>query len=261
MNKKNNNVKNSKRAAIIAALILCILLVLHFFMPAEYSLAKNGQVEKDYEKLNKHIDALEGDKIDNAISKANFSVKIKEAGGKNQLDNSFVFKNSILVGDSLGEGIVDYRILDSSNVFAVRGKSLKTADDLFRKAVNFHPDNLFIEFGMNDIIAYRGKTKPFIKEYKSIIKDLKNKLPNTKIHVVSISTITKEAINNKPSMKNFRAYNMAMEKMCKDEKINFVDTTLLLDENSQYEFDGIHPKEPFYSNWVKLMCSVILEEQ
>ena len=258
---KNFNFKNNKRAAVFTvALVILITFILHFLVPADYSLASNDRVEKDYKKLNTYISNLDERKIDSAITRANFDVKIQNAGGdEGELDNRFVFKNSVLVGDSMAEGVVDYRILDSSNVFAKRGKRVDSSDDLFSRAVSFNPEHLFVEFGMNDIIEFRGKTKPFIEVYSDTIHDLKKKLPNTKIHIVSISTISDLGIKNNPNMKNFKEYNDAMRKMCAKEKIDFVDTTLLFDENSQYEFDGIHPKEPFYSDWVKQMCSIILE--
>ena len=260
MEKRKVNKINTRKAVFIAVLVVLIICVLHFIHPAGYMLEGNGQVDEDLHKLNKNIAALDNDKIDSAISKAAFDVKMNNSGGCGEgPDNRFIFSKSVLIGDSLAEGIVDYGILDSSNVYAERGKRLESSDDLFSKAVGARPENLFIEFGMNDLIAYRGKTAPFIKEYSGIVKDLKKKLPNTNIYVVSISTISQEGIASKPSLKNFGAYNEAMKKMCKEEKINFVDTTLLLDSSSKYEFDGIHPQEPFYSNWVKLMCSYVLE--
>lgn len=260
--RENKNISkiNSRKAVRIAAFLLLLVFVLHFIMPAGYELADNGKVETDLKNLNKYIATLDKEQINSEIDRACFNIKLKQVGGnKGKLDNRFVFSNSVLVGDSMAEGIVDYRILDASNVFAKRGKSLSTSDDLFKQAVSASPENLFIEFGMNDIIAYRGKEKPFISQYKGIIRDLKKKLPNTKIYIVSISTISPLGIKNTPSMGNFRGYNLAMKKMCKEENLTFVDTTVLLDNNSGYEFDGIHPKEPFYSNWVKLMCSYILE--
>lgn len=251
---------NSRRTISIILLVLIVVCVLHFISPAEYHLVGNKQVDDNLTKLNKTISALDNAKIDAAISKAAFNVKIKQSGGdEGQLDNRLVFSKSALIGDSMAEGIVDYRILDSSNVFAERGKRLETADDLFASAISARPENLFIEFGMNDLIAYRGKEKPFIKEYLSKINQLKKELPNTNIYVVSISKISPLGIQEKPALKNFTGYNKAMKEMCRKEKINFVDTTLLFDSSSEYEFDGIHPKEPFYSNWVKLMCSYILE--
>lgn len=258
----DNRIKKivSKKAVLIAAFLLILIAIIHFIMPAEYSLADDDKVEKDFKTLNNHIEALDKKQINATISKANFDVKLQEVGGnKGKLDNRFIFSNSVLIGDSMAEGIVDYRILDSSNVFAKRGKRLATSEELFDQAIKASPENLFIEFGMNDIISYSGKEKPFIKEYKGIIKKLKKELPNTNLYVVSISTISPLGIKNKPSMKNFTGYNQKMKEMCKQENITFVDTTLLLDNNSGYEFDGIHPKEPFYSNWVKLMCSYILE--
>ena len=264
---RNNNSKSikngqlgSRRVVIIIALVLFLVFIFHFIMPAGYTLEGDKKVKSDLNSLNNYIKSLDGGKIDSAISKANFDIKLKKVdGNQGKLDNRFVFSNSALVGDSMAEGIVDYGILDSSNVFAKRGKRLSTSKDLFNQAINASPKHLFIEFGMNDIIAYRGKVQPFIDEYKGVLRDLKKKLPNSKLYVVSISTISQLGIKNKPSMQNFTGYNSAMKKMCKEENVTFVDTTLLLDSNSGYEFDGIHPKEPFYSNWVKLMCSYILE--
>ena len=260
MEKRKLSEINKKKTLLVILVVIVLVGVLHFIHPAGYCLEGNSQVKEDFTKLNKNIAALDSDQIDLAISKAAFDVKLKQVNGnQDALDNRFVFSKSVLVGDSLAEGIVDYGILDSSNVFAKRGKRLVTSDDLFSQAISARPENLFIEFGMNDLIAYRGKEAPFIKEYKRIIKKFKDSIPSTNLYVVSVSTISPQGVAEQPSMKNFDGYNRAMKKMCKEENIHFIDTTLLLDGSSEYEFDGIHPKEPFYSNWVKLMCSYILE--
>ena len=253
-------VMKNKRVVTIAIVVIIVVFVLHFINPASYFLADDGRVKEDLTCLNKKIAALDSEKIDSEISRAAFSVKLNEVGGnEGQLDNRFVFSKSVLIGDSMAESVVDYRILDSTNVFAVRGKQLISADDLIAKAISARPENLFIEFGMNDITSYRGKVEPFIDKYKEVVQKFKAELPNTKLYIVSICTISPQGIEEDPTMRNYPEYNRAMKEMCRQENMTYIDTTMLIDSSSEYEFDGVHPKEPYYSNWVKLMCSYILE--
>lgn len=174
-------------------------------------------------------------------------------------DVSRIFAGSVLIGDSMAEGVKDYGILDSSSVCALRGRRLDNSDDLFNQAIAKNPDNVFIEFGLNDIGIYNGRTEPFIEEYTSVIHKMKKALPDAKIYIVSFQRLLPECTSRNPSLKNWQGYNEAMKKLAEKEDVNYLDTTGLITSLSQYEGDYIHPREPYYTNWVKMMCYEIME--
>ena len=101
----------------------------------------------------------------------------------------------MILGDSRAESIVSYEILNNSSVVAYKGRNLKSAqkEGDINKAINLAPKNIFLTYGLNDIQIY-GNPLDFIKEYEKIIKDIQNKLPNTKIYVNTIFRVNSKAI-------------------------------------------------------------------
>ena len=247
--------KRYKRLIKGIAILMVILIAILFFYD-NYSIANNKTVKDDLKKLNQIISSYNPDEIDHLLAEA----QMKNCLPENKMDPRRIFARSAIIGDSMAEAIVDYRILDPSNVFAVRGKRLDSADELINKVYNFKPDKLFIEFGMNDITWHRGKVEPFIKNYTQVIHNFKRKLPNTDLCVVSIHKLDEKGIQENKYMENYLKYNEEMKHMCKRENIKYMNMPLLMGKNLEYEFDGLHPKEPYYSNWVNLMCSLILNK-
>lgn len=233
-----------------------VILIVVNNLTSCYSNVDNSVVEKNLEKLNQIIDSNNPEEIDQMLAQAQMTSSISQ----NKIEPRKIFARSAIIGDSMAEAIVDYRILDESNVFAVRGKRLDSSDELIDKVNSFKPDKLFIEFGMNDITRYHGKVEPFIETYTKVIHNFKKSIPNTELYVVSIHTLGETGIKENKYMGNYLKYNEGMKKMCKREHVKYMDTTVLIGEDSEYEFDGLHPKEPYYTNWVKLMCSVIMED-
>ena len=64
-----------------------------------------------------------------------------------------------------------------------------------------------------------------------------------------------------PSLRNYTAYNQAMKEMCERDDLTYVDTSILISASSTYEFDGLHPQEPFYSDWLDLMVMCLQKKE
>ena len=78
-----------------------------------------------------------------------------------------------------------------------------------------------------------------------------------KIHINSISIPSKDAQKNQPSLKHYKEYNKALEKLCEDKGYTFIDNTYILRKRkSLYAPDGIHVNIPYYPLW---MNDMILE--
>lgn len=163
------------------------------------------------------------------------------------------FSNSVILGDSRAESIVSYEILNNSSVVAYKGRNLISAqkEGDINKAINLAPKNIFLTYGLNDIQIY-GNPSDFIKEYEKIIKDIQNKLPNTKIYVNSIFRVNSKAISKSPALKNVPEFNTAILKMCNKLGVTYIDGSSIVDE-SLYEADGIHFKPEANKRWVNLL--------
>lgn len=163
------------------------------------------------------------------------------------------FSNSVILGDSRAESIVAYEILNNSSVVAYKGRNLMSAqkEGDINKAINLAPKNIFLTYGLNDIQIY-GNTSDFIKEYEKIIKDIQNKLPNTKIYVNSIFRVNSKAISKSPALKNVPQFNTAILNMCNKLGVTYIDGSSIVDD-SLYEADGIHFKPEANKRWVNLL--------
>ena len=110
---------------------------------------------------------------------------------------------------------------------------------------------------MNDLIRYRGKVKPFIKEYRKHLKSFAKKSPDTLIYINSITIPSKGAQKSQPSLKHYKEYNKALVRLCEEEGYTFIDNTYILKKSPNlYAPDGIHVNIPYYPLW---MNDMILE--
>lgn len=204
------------------------------------------------------IDALLEKEKKEAEEKAASSQKEQEQEKpvkKEKLSNKeikTIFKDSVFVGDSLTEGIEVYQFLSKSNVVYHRGMSVPQMGDLSDTIVGLNPKQVFLWFGMNDLIYFSGDADKFAEAYAEQIKALQKKLPDATIYVNSILPIRENAIKKKSVFKYYEDYNGALEDMCQKMGITFIDATALAEAHSdQFEPDGIHISSTFYPYWFK----------
>ena len=159
------------------------------------------------------------------------------------------------MGDSISEAFTEYDLLNASSVVAKIGVELDELDDQIKTVADINPQVIFLSYGMNDVIATNGDTDLFIKEYKAVIDQLRKKLPDTTLYVNSIFPVSAAKQEEKPVFQKIPEYNAALQKMCDENQIAFLDNTSLVSD-TYYEEDGIHFKADFYPIWLKLMAEV-----
>ena len=116
---------------------------------------------------------------------------------------------------------------------------------------------VFISYGMNDVINTNGDTDTFIKQDKELIAKIQKEVPDTKILINSIFPVQQSAIAEKPALANISKYNEALQKMCDELQIAYVDNTDLV-KDEYYDEDGIHFVSDFYPIWADHMVEVSL---
>lgn len=259
---KPQQFKKLQSISVFLLLFFIIVLLCKPFFPHHDTLATDQEVKKGLQSLKESQAALDQDVISSKIANASYQIELqirKESGLP--IDQKFQFKRCALLGDSMASGLVDYRLLDPSNVFAQRGRRIQTSEAEIKAAIAFHPQHLFIQFGMNDIIYYRGDCNAFIKDYEAMLDKIETALPNTSIYVIPIQPIQPKAIKSQPALSGYLEYNKAMQALCERRKLTYVDVTALITPSSPYEFDGIHPKMPYYSDWVNLMIMAMKQSK
>lgn len=196
------------------------------------------QVEKQIEELNRR-DRSSGSNLSDVH--AWYMAKMSE---------------SVVIGDSLTEGLSVYGWLSEGQVFSEIGASVISSGEMFSKAAKLYPKHAFFAFGMNDMGNFSGKADDFIKEYGALIDSFRKESPKTQILVCSISMPNEDAISGNKSLGYYADFNKAIAAMCKQKKIKFLDSTYILKEHPElYAEDGIHVTSEYYPKWLDNMIS------
>lgn len=168
-----------------------------------------------------------------------------------------MFASTVVMGDSITEGFTAYDVLNANSVVSKIGASLTDLDDQCEKLKEINPQMVFVSYGMNDVINTNGDTDRFIKQYKELITKIQKEVPDTKILINSIFPVQQSAIAEKPVLANISKYNEALQKMCDELQIAYVDNTDLV-KDEYYDEDGIHFVSEFYPIWADHMVEVSL---
>lgn len=165
-----------------------------------------------------------------------------------------IFSTSVILGDSITEGLVDYGYLGSDQVFCKIGASIINGDDLFDSASKIYPSYAFFSFGMNDMGNYNGDSEAFIKKYTELIEDFQHISPNTKILINGITPPSTKAIADRPIYGSYKTFNSALKQMCEKYNLTYIDNTRLIEKNPRYYAgDGIHVTADYYPYWMNNM--------
>jgi len=174
--------------------------------------------------------------------------------------NSVKFANSLVLGDSITQGLYAYETLDAAFVVAEKGVGVHEPDEtglteMLNQIIAAEPQKLFIALGMNDIIALGGDASAFAKDYEAVLDTLQEALPDTDIYVNSVLPATEQAIANDGRFASVPEYNAVLQELCEERGIVFIDNTALVNEDS-YDVDGVHMKSEYYQKWVNNMAGV-----
>ena len=165
------------------------------------------------------------------------------------------FTGAVVVGDSIAEGFLSYDVLNASSVAAQIGVHLDETDDLIGAVKELSPRIVFLSLGMNDIESTDGDTGRFIEAFETVVGKIEKELPDVHIFVNSIFPVREDVSKSRPAFEKIPDYNKALQAMCDEMQIGFIDNTELVGEDS-YEQDGIHFKADFYPVWAQRMAEV-----
>lgn len=178
---------------------------------------------------------------------------------KKTYDYKEIFTNDLFLGDSITDSLSFYEIIEEPNVIAELGfttrKSLSELDKIGKQ----NPENIFIMLGMNDMLN-NGESDKFVKDYSNLIKEIRERLPDTNIYIQSILPVDPKVKEKKPLLtnKNIDKFNEGLIKLAKDENINYINLSPIIEEDKDLlEPDGIHTKYDFYILWLNYLIENI----
>lgn len=219
---------------------------------------KNHQIEKaKSETVAKGVADLQAlekrdvGQIENKIKDMNSKNDIKEStSDKSNLKE--IFKDTVFMGDSLTEPLSFYDILDEDSVIGIKGRDvIKAKEEDLGTLKSLNPKKIVMMYGMNDLLLF-SNSHDFVKNYESLINQIKKELPNAEIYVNSVFPVSDETIAKKKEFIKVNDFNNALREMCNTMGIKFIDTTSMVKEN-MYEPDGIHLKAEFYTPWLQVI--------
>lgn len=162
-----------------------------------------------------------------------------------------VLSDVYIAGDSLMEGLEAYGILNSNHIFAKVSASLYHLEENYNNIVAVNPKILILHYGLNMIGTEDYHLEAFIKQYKGLVERFKKSLPNTRI-VISLLFPVDTSVATAARFKCVDKYNAGLMKMCKEEKLEYLDSASVFKGNYFYGADGIHLSATFYSQyWLK----------
>lgn len=165
------------------------------------------------------------------------------------------FKTSLFLGDSITEGLSHHDLLDKSNVMGITATTAEFCFKEVSKIVKKKPDHIFILLGQCDLLWPVDQPIVYsMSHYSKLIKELKAKLPNAQIAVLSVTPVTPDAEKKEPRYKQINEYNQALKNLAANEQVKYIDLSKIIEQNSeQYDSDGVHFKATFYNKWLEYM--------
>ncbi|UNK15782.1 GDSL-type esterase/lipase family protein [Paenibacillus sp. N3/727] len=179
-----------------------------------------------------------------------------ESKGSVETAYQALFQTSVFLGDSITEGLSFHDVLKEENVLAGAGKTAEFALEDIDELTKRGPEHVFIQLGSDDILWPTDNPKEYsMKNYAKLIGMVKEKLPQAKITLLTVTPVTAEAEKQEPRYKNINDYNQGVKDLAEKENIGFVDLSPIFSNVSDdlYDPDGIHFKPEFYTRMLDLL--------
>lgn len=111
---------------------------------------------------------------------------------KEDFTASEFYSKSVFLGDAVVNGIEYYGFLGPDKIVSATNMTTDKATDYLADIVTYGPDKIFIMLGINDLNYGTRGVDTIVSNYAKLISDIKAKLPNAKIYIVSVLPITKD---------------------------------------------------------------------
>lgn len=239
-------------AVVVALFVVGVIVVALRMMNLRVNASEGEKKLAQFEKLDVQEIEEEIRELEKAEREADEEWQNRPASEK--------FSGSLIMGDSITEGLYVYELLDASLVIAEKGLGVsepegETLTGYLNQAIADNPRCLFLAFGMNDIVGESGDAEAFAADYKEVLDKLRKELPDTEIYVNSILPANEQKINEDDRYQDVPAYNESLKALCEKEKITFIDNSDLV-SSENYEEDGLHQASAFYPQWLNRMAEV-----
>lgn len=173
------------------------------------------------------------------------------------------FQDYVILGDSRAVGFYYFDFLETSRVLAGGGDTILKVAEHMSELLALQPKYIFLCYGVNDVSIGIWDTKEdYTKEFRSVLADLRENLPDATIIVSSILPTRDPAFELSSRWYQIPDFNVAVAEMCAQEGVIFVDNAEISETYAEYwQPDGIHVRPEFYPYWARNLIVGVLENE
>ena len=173
------------------------------------------------------------------------------------------YKNAMFIGDFVISGISGFGFASDSQVIAYNSMTSDKMSGYMDQFVAGSPDSVYIMVGINDL-NYGSRSVDEIYNFeKSFIEELKSKLPNTNVYVLSVLPISKRfESSSKVKQTNIDALNGKFSENAASLGITYVDVATAFKDGtgylgSSYTDSGYNLKSGYYAFMLNGIAGVV----
>lgn len=179
-------------------------------------------------------------------------LELQESSGEETRSLKERFASTVVIGDSVTDGFLEYDVLNASSVITETGMNW---EEQVARLQEVNPKVVFLTYCASDILDSDGDTDAYSKAYRQRIEDVRRALPAATIFVNSLFAVNTSASTTESRYGALEEYNQALEELCDRLQVGFADNGAL-ELESYYEADGVHFNAAFYPVWAERMAEV-----
>lgn len=264
--KKENKTVRGKFAVpliVVSACIvaLCIFLGIFFGLTSGKSeeVLKGVAFLKEREAVSSD-DAIKHIREKRRESRAAQIDEILDGLEDGSIDVWSLYDDTVILGDSRAEALVEWGFLPSERVYAQKGASVKYAAEGIDTVASLYPDNLLFTYGINDVDGNWSDVSKFIEAYEELVEAYKKKLPDANVYLCSVIPVLPSVLEEDSNYEKIPEYTNAIKELCEKNGYNYIDCDSLYDDHIDlYEKEGVHFLRDMNPIWASIMIRGVLE--
>lgn len=166
-----------------------------------------------------------------------------------------IFADSVVMGDSIVNGILETDMLLETSVVAKVGADMVDMLDYVPRVQALYPSRIFIYLGFNDVSHCYGSYDAFVQRYHNLLDSLMAACPGVPIYLNYIIPLLNLETETNPLYLDVDSYNALIDQVAADYGCVVVNELDLVREEFYYK-DGYHMIRPFYPLWMRRMAEV-----
>ena len=165
-----------------------------------------------------------------------------------------ILKDTVVIGDSMAQAVLEYGFLDEAHVFFERGAIIRELGGQIEAASAMLPRTVVFFTGLND--TDHETVDSYVEAYASQIAYVKSLLPDAEIFVCSMTPPSDDLAAVREDLAMSVYYADALKTWCEENDILYLDLSFLVSQDRYLE-DGIHFNYTFYEGWIGLLAEAV----